>query len=326
MKPIICVTDFSNTEIRIEKLRKLIDSIPEKYDIMLISHASIPTDIIKKCKIFIFDKENDGLFNLKYKQKESYHTENFSIYYHTYGSNVSWVPSILRIWSIALSSLKSLGYNVVHLIEYDTVIHDFDLFENNLNHLKEYDVVLYNHPNNEKTLIEWTTGNIISINLDKITWDKLKYDLKTVEKKFNQFYKEKKLPCAERVIFDFFWKDLNIKLLERDLDLKNWADIRLSHSEVKENPPIICVFEKNGNFNFFVKNSTKNLLNFEFIINKNNCLSFDLNANTWMLRNLINVEDLKSLKIYCNKIFYFEFDLNNEYDKWLINSSNFIEK
>jgi len=35
---------------------------------------------------------------------------------------------------------------------------------------------------------------------------------------------------------------------------------------------------------------------------------------------------LKSLKIYCNKIFYFEFDLNNEYDKWLINSSNFIEK
>ena len=38
-----------------------------------------------------------------------------------------------------------------------------------------------------------------------------------------------------------------------DLDLKNWADIGLSHSEVKENPPIICVFEKNDPFAFYKK-------------------------------------------------------------------------
>lgn len=326
IKPIICITDFSNTQSRIVKLRNLVNSIPETYDILLISHIIPPTDIIDKCDFFIFDKKNDGIFDLKYKQYESYHTKNFSLYYHTYGSNVSWVPSILKMWSLSLSSLKSLGYNVVHLIEYDTIIHNFDLFEKNSEFLKDYDVVLYNHPFNKDKTIEWTTGNIISLNLEKVIWNKLSYHFVKIEKDFYELYTENKLPCAERIIFNTLWKDLNIKLLERDSDLKDFVEIGLSHLEKKESFPIISIYKDDENFKFFVKNKSEVLISIEFIINKIKCISFNCDANTWVLGNLEKIEDLLNLTIYLDKKLYFEFNLENEYDRWLINSSNFIKK
>ena len=60
MKDIILITAYCPDTNRLDKLRKLVVQLQrfkEKYDIMVVSHTTVPTDIQDKVDLCLYDKK-----------------------------------------------------------------------------------------------------------------------------------------------------------------------------------------------------------------------------------------------------------------------------
>ena len=59
-----------------------------------------------------------------------------------------------------------MGYEVVHILEYDSVVKSIDIFKNHKEKLDNYDVVFYEKNNN-------IVGNLFTLNLTNFELDLL---------------------------------------------------------------------------------------------------------------------------------------------------------
>ena len=148
MKEIIYIVDYSNTlEKQINLLNLIKDINREVYDVCVSSHCILPEWIIELCDYYFYDKNNDLLYD-PFLQEFRYHiNEVFEIWYKSIQVKSTWILAILRLNLSTFTFLKSLGYKVVHTMEYDINIKNFDELKDNSILLKNHDLVAYIEPN-----------------------------------------------------------------------------------------------------------------------------------------------------------------------------------
>ncbi len=146
MKDLIMISSYCNTKEKEDVLRNLVSQInfhKDIFDIMIVSHTVVPSDISSKCDLVLYDKKNELLYDWDLRCKPWFNPGNtrqimsiFTGYFNTH----------LAIWRMLIlgnSVAKNIGYKKVHHIEYDTNINDFAEIVDNSKLLEEYDCVTY---------------------------------------------------------------------------------------------------------------------------------------------------------------------------------------
>ena len=216
MKEIIYIIDYSNTlEKQINLLNLIKDINREVYDVCVSSHCVLPEWIIELCDYYFYDKENEVINTPLMKSYYYFNTDKIHITYKPWFIPSAYIIPIFRLILSTYSFLKILGYKIVHTIEYDCEILNYNEFKNNSLLLDEYDIVGYvekhnqslnSKINNSIENINWIHGNLISINLTKFNFQEFIYDkekmLDILDKKHNEHYSY----CQEKTGWEYIWK------------------------------------------------------------------------------------------------------------------------
>lgn len=146
MKDLILISAYCDTIDKEDILRGLVDdlqSVRESFDIMLVSHTTIPQDISRKTNYSLYDEKNEILYDWDLLDKPWFSPSGTKQILSIFTSGCSTHLAAWRLFILGNSLAKTLGYKKVHHIEYDARINDFKEFIDNSNLLDNNDVILY---------------------------------------------------------------------------------------------------------------------------------------------------------------------------------------
>jgi hypothetical protein len=312
MKEIILISAYTPDTERQDNLRNLIISLKNlHYRICLITHTSTPQDIVDKCDYFLYDVENELSYDPKLKYWYSFISNNIKISFVDYVSIASHIIPVFRMYLGGLAYLKSMGEEIIHMIEYDTIVKNRKIWDDNLEILKEKDAVFYSFPRfyeNNKLVCVYSFQ---SINVQKISYEYLQFDKSQLNFQYYQNFEQGKFPGFERLIFDNLWSKLNyhVQELSSEDDLEESFTTNLIRVGGDLETTNVNYFE--DKYHFFHNNTSSTSNNFLIIINKTNSIPLEIHPYNWVWVPL-DYSDVNHIQIFKNNILLKELDLNTE--------------
>jgi hypothetical protein len=311
-----------------QMLRSLVHSINKQgKQVMLVSHTQIPKDIEDMCDYTIFDRENKLIYDPT-SQFWSYSVlANKRFDFINLTSAITILP-VCKLLFGGMSYLKTLGYDIVHLLEYDCELNDFTHFNDALGTITrgEYDLVGFKP---ERDYEEKHLLLPISFNIKKISFDQLIYDENYLLSEYKRRYCNRLFPVTEGLIYDMLWSKLNIKIENGD-EVKATMKINQNYTLVAPTNKY-CLHTINGvlhltheNLNkldgniidLIVIDKAKNSKTKTFITPYYNCVWVNLE---------VNYADAVHIKIFVNNTLFRELDLTNPNDRFYIDSTKVID-
>ena len=146
MKDIILITAYCPDTNRLDKLRKLVVQLQrfkEKYDIMVVSHTTVPTDIQDKVDLCLYDKKNELLTEWDLINQPWFSPNGDGKIQSGLLTGRNTHLAIWRMMILSFSMCKNIGYEKIHHIEYDCEIVDDKEISDNSIILDSYDSVYY---------------------------------------------------------------------------------------------------------------------------------------------------------------------------------------
>jgi hypothetical protein len=275
---LIIITSHCDTKAKLDVLRNLVNQVSlqkNKFDLMVISHTTIPQDIAEKTNMSIFDQKNELLFDLDLRNKSWFSPNDekpiLSVFTGFYNTHLA----IWRMLTLANSIAKNCGYKKAHHLEYDCDIKDFFELYDNSKLLDTYDSVTYNVVGG--TVDDILFGTFQSYRLDTLHEELFKLD----EEKLKDKIRNLDLKSPEKMTSDLLHEGKRVKIkLKSDLD-KNNNVFGMSHGVLsnmntawclpyfnRENEKLEFVvwnMEKRGNINVLVIYNDDKIFTFENI-------------------------------------------------------------
>ena len=158
MNDLILITASCNTKNKEGILRNLvnqIDKVRSTFDLMIISHNPIPSDISIKCDFVIYDKKDELLFDWDLRKKPNFTPDGINYITSIFSEPYNNYLAILRQNILANSFAKSLGYNKTHRIKYDSYISDFSELGLNSRLLENHNCITYDGVNGDTQRVDW---------------------------------------------------------------------------------------------------------------------------------------------------------------------------
>jgi hypothetical protein len=325
MKEIVLIAAYTPDTVKQDNLRELVKSLKElNYRICLITHTSTPLDIVDRCDYYIYDKENELLYDPDIKYKYFCVLQDYIFRFKDYLAVSTHMLPIFRMYLGGLAYLKSMGEEIIHMIEYDTIVKNRKMWDINNEILKEKDAVFYTtfqqHIDNKEIYVVGPH----SVNIKNISYDFLNFNSSELKKQYKEYFNASKFPICERMFFDNIWSKLNYYLfqIEDVKDLSSSFDINLHRlCEGTEESTTIHFF--NNKYHFFHNNiyGNNNKNYFEIIINKTYCINVTCDFS-WFRWVPLEFDNIENIKIYKNNVFIKELDLTSEEGKqWISYSS-----
>lgn len=331
MNDLIIITSYHPTLKQEDMLRNLVNNISslnEEFDMMISSHSYIPKDICDKVDYVIYDKENKILTGEEYRATLWLQlADNYKIYTRYVGGEGN--NTTLAVWKLAISACslaKSLGYNKIHMIEYDTIITNLNELKENSKILDEYDTIFYSDliPSIEHN-IPSISGMVQSFKLENLIPLFQSYN----EEKIIEFYNKK-------------WKNIP-EILRHLAEIENnnkiyYKDVNL----IKDNNNgITCALVHRSNNDWYVPyyDPEKNELRFlarkvdpskpnpkiELVVN-DKLINPNLPSTLtyWSHFPLIDFNQITLLKVFINNKLFYEIDFT-DLNKEEFKSKNYVE-
>jgi hypothetical protein len=317
-REIILITDFSNTKEKKEILRGLIHNLKTKYEICVSSHCILPSDIIEDVDFYLYDKKNPIIDDNSLKGVRIFGNNSFVVKFKSYFLPSTHIPAILRLWQIPLSFLKNTGYEIVHILEYDTVIKNLDIFDIHKSQLKDNDVVFYEKLGN-------IVGNLFSLNLNKFESNVFYYDEEKIYNSYKKIHLENIAFSSERTIYELIFNEKKVLKLEY-CELEKFLEIGKCQimSENFLSEFIFTFYRKNDQIEYFSFNGSKNEISFDLIINYDFYFNLKMAPYAWCLKKL-DVTEIKNARAFINNVKYFDIDFTKNENLTLINDVEIIE-
>lgn len=289
MKDLILISNYSNTAKKQEILRNLVKQIysqNEYFDLLLISHTTIPQDIQDKCNYVFYDFQNELLYDWDLRSKPWFDPGDqlrpiMSIFTGFYNSHLA----IWRMIILGNSIAKNLGYNKIHHIEYDASINNFSEIYDNSKLLDSVDCITYNKK--EGTVDGILFGSYQAYKLDTLDNFLLHLD----EDKIKKSIKDSLSKSPEGMLFDLL--HINKKGIVKDkalLDVGN--NFGVSNSKLINAHTAWCLpyYDKDTEeLGFVVWNMEQDsqTINVKLIYNDKQIINLgDINPDHWKLHTL----------------------------------------
>lgn len=327
MKEIYLITAYTPTFKKQQVLRSLVNSISKQgKDIMVVSHSPIPKDVEDMCKYTIFDSEN----KLNFDPKAQYWTSIKTIGNIFKFINLNASNTVLACWTLqsgGFSYLKALGYGIVHYLEYDSEINDFNHFEETKELIcgGEYDLVGFeplNHKNTKHLLFP------VTFNLKKLSFENLMYNEDYLLSEYKSRYHKQMFPITEGMIYDTLWSKLKIKVESTD-KIRDAMKINLNQTFIGL-PDKYCLHTVDGVLHLIHDNLTNlNGNTIDVIVIDKNRKNISKTFLVSYYRNLwvnlgVDYVDAARIKIFVNGSLFKNLNLSDPSDRFYIESSKLI--
>ena len=316
MKDLILISNYSDTPEKLDVLRNLVNQISQQkdfFDLLLVSHTTIPQDIQNKCNYVIYDSKNELLYDWDLRSTPWFNPGNereiisiFTGYYNTH----------LAIWRMVIlgnSFAQNLGYNKVHHIEYDASINDFSELIENSQLLDTHNSIYY--VKSEDTVDNILFGSYWAYRLDTLPKDLLVLNEDNIKSQI------KNHPSKNPEIMTQFLLESsgNYKVKSKSkLDKNN--NFGLTHSSLATNHTAWCLpyyDELNSKLGFIVWNMeyTNGDINIKLIYNQDQLINIGIiKSNQWRLIEIDDFNNAQSLIVLSNNKIRntFDFTTNKE--------------
>jgi hypothetical protein len=317
MKDLIIITAHCPTEDRRKILLKLVlglQPIREKFDLMVISHTPITTDVQEMIDWAIYDSDNELLTDWKYQNEPWFApNENFRIQSIFFGSGNTYLTLHKQLIT-GYSTAKSFRYNKVQFIEYDSYFQDFTEFYENSKLLDEYDAIMYVKNDSVFDTLEFGIGNFHAVNIsslpeksfifdrEKILLELEESDSKTTEKRTQDIYSQNN----NKILFK------NHSLLTKNGNVLRMVDFHKGSFEMQWAIPFYDDFS--NEIKFIVWNeASDNPTDIVVIVNNEKIVKFDkIEKFSWCIKTLGEVNTIKDIKILINNKMKRNINLNED--------------
>ena len=324
MKEIILISAYTPTTDKQDKLRELILSLKNlNYRVCLATHTSTPQDIVDRCDYYIYDTENKVLYDPEIKYQNFYGQEDKLWQFKDYTSIATHALPVFRMYLGGLAYLKSMGEEVVHMIEYDTIVKNREIWDRNLELLKEKDAVFFTLPRfyeDNELICVWSFQ---SVNVSSIEFNLLSYNETKLINQYKDYFANYKMPVFESMIYDNLWKHLNYHLIDlnNETDLNSSFTINTDHVEGSE---WSTFYYYKDELYFFTLNQEPVSNKYTIIVNNSQITNFTVPPGHW-LYNVITSEKVDNILLFKNNQLVKELDLSNPVDQYWVKSSYFEE-
>jgi hypothetical protein len=301
-KDLIMITSFCNTPEKLEVLRTLVGQISKhksRFDLMVISHTTIPQDIAEKTDFTIYDKKNELLYDWDLRSKPWFSPEGgrpiLSIYTGFFNTHLA----IWRMIIIGNSIAKNCGYKKIHHIEYDSNIIDFEEIYENSRLLDTYDAITYNK--SEKDVDDILFGTYQCYRIDTLHPDLYILD----EDKIKESIKLSDVKSPEGMLFDLLHKGKNSLVKSKNLLDKNGNIFGISHHDLNMEHVAWCLpyYDRaTDKLSFIVWNMEgKQTINVVIIYNDEKTFKFEnIEPGYWSLMDIDDFINAKKLTVILN--------------------------
>jgi hypothetical protein len=310
MKDLILISNYSDTPEKQDILRNLVNQIysqKEFFDLLLVSHTTVPEDIQSKCNYALYDYKNELLYDLDLRNTSWFNPENqrriisaFTGYYNTH----------LAIWRMIIlgnSLAKNLGYNKIHHIEYDASITDFTELIENSKLLDKNNSIYY--IKSEDTVDDILFGSYQAYRLDYLPQDLLVLNEDKLKQQIRSHYSKN----PEAMLQSLLESSGNFQVKSKSkLDKNN--NFGLTHNLSSNTHTAWCLpyyDELNGKLGFIAWNMEpiNNSIDVKLIYNEDQFINIGiLNRNNWKLQEIDDFKNAKSLTVIVNNKIRNTFD------------------
>jgi len=277
-KDIVIIGTYPDHPKKMEMLRECVEKVrPLGYDILVVSHYPIPTDIQEMVDYVIYDKENTQIL---YSCPEyTFTTKGFTL--KKLSNEGGHALSVVKNINNGVNYANYLKYRFFFYIECDNLFSPDDLSKieilKNSMFFENKKMVLF-HPNRKEKIYETLVfGGIPSYYCDEVNLPVIEHDLKGEKVSLERF-------------FHYTHNENDSSYFITNLSSKEY----FSNSEINKEYSkfMVWVFgsNKDSNLYLFIKNSPENLNNIEVTINDNSPKEFC--SGCWHLVNLKLGEDL----------------------------------
>jgi hypothetical protein len=287
MKDLIFITAYCPTEEQEMMLEKCINSVLEcGKHILLVSHTHVPIHIQKKCQYYVYDYNNEisddynllGHHHYKFGNQKI-QSRFFQKYFYGF--------AIYRMFSIASQIAINFGYQNIHHIEYDGLLLDKNLIDENSNHLEEYDSVIYTDNGKEDGFLfgsfkSWKVSSSPE-NLKKYNKDFIEKEMKILEPKELEFLTKNLFISSGKVLFQ---NEPSADRFKRGVSVYN----RNLHFTLYYN-------SSDRTLNIFynsIKNSSEEII---VIINKTTIVTIETKPYHWHIRSLGIFDEIHHVRV-----------------------------
>ncbi len=310
-----------------QMLRQLVYSINKHgKQIMVVSHTQIPKDIEDMCYYTIFDKDNKLVYDTDAQFWSYSRINNKKFEFINLKSAITILP-VYKLLVGAMSYLKTLNYDIVHLLEYDCEINDFTYFNNVSKTIMagEYDLVGFkperDHEHKHLLLP-------ISFNVKKFSFNQFTYDENFLLSEYKRRYHTKLFPITEGLVYDILWSKVNVKVENSD-EVKSTMKINQNYTLGLTDK--YCIHTVDGVLHIThdnLSNPQPNLIDVLIYCKDggNKTKSFIAPYYKCLWVNLeVNYENALYIKIFVNGSIFRELDLRKPNDRFYIDSARIVE-
>lgn len=321
-KDLIMITSYCDNKEKENVLRNLVNQIqPHKefFDIMIVSHTSVPQDISELTNMTIFDKKNELLYDWDLRCKPwfspGFGSPILSIYTGFYNTHLA----IWRMIILGNIMAKNCGYKKVHHLEYDCHIENFDELYQNSFLLDIYDSITYNKK--EDNVDDILFGTYQCYNIETLNNELLELN----EERIKDIIRFSDTKSPEKMLLDLLHNNKKSIIKSEKLLNQNGNIFGLSHHDLNLGHTAWCLpyFDrKTGMLCFIVWNMEgKQTINVEVIYNEEKLFTFhNIGEGGWKIIELDVFENAKKLIVILNNKIRNTFDFTKNKEEFKLSS------
>ena len=315
MKDLIIVSSYCDTKDKENILRNLVNQCYKEnsFDLMVVSHTTIPDDISRKTTLSLYDSKNELLYDWDLRSKPWFNPGNEreiqSIFTGFFNSHLA----IWRMIILGNSVAKNLGYKKVHHIEYDCDIKDFTEVYDNSKLLDTYDYITY-------TKIIDTIDNILFGTYQAYRLDTLHNDLLILdEEKIKSQIRASNTKSPEGMLFDLLHTNKKGFVKNKSLlDINN--NFGLSHTQNTHTAWCLPYYDRLTNkLSFIIWNveEPSRDINVQLIYNDDKVITFgEIKHLYWVVKDIDDFNNAKKLTVILNRKIINEYDFTVDGEKF----------
>ena len=326
MKDIILITAYCPNSKKMDKLRKLVNQLQvfkNKYDLMLVSHTTIPYDIQEKIDLCLYDKKNELLTEWDLINQPWFSPGNGRIVQSGLLTGRNTHLAIWRMLILSFSMCKNIGYEKIHHLEYDCEILDDSEIESNSKLLDEYDSVYY--MDRKKNTAEILFGSFQSYKISSLPEKLINLD----EDWIKDLIRKTPAKSPEGMLKKILTEEGNA--FEKDRKVLELNGNRFATSEEDDGfnawgVPFVDLLD---NCMYFIVWNTHKLkgVKYTVIINDNNIFTTDLvPMGHWKIIKLENIENISKILTMEDDKVRDNIEFNNIEDRELFKKISFRKK
>lgn len=304
MKDLILITAYCPDFKKIKMLQSLLINLSnfrDDYDIMITSHSKLDSTTQEYCDYYFYNKNNNLLTDFEYLQN------GFFIPYNNYkiwSTYILGVNTLLAIYDLMIPSLKvakTLGYNKIHYLEYDTELTSVDELKQNSKDLEYNDYVIYQGKNTHKLVGAFMSFNIYNI-IDE--WENYS------ENKWKNLFKSIYPKVPEDITFNLISKQRKVIIKNFDELYKNGIKTCLIQG-TKLNWCFPFFDHEDYMVKFLCRNQNEDVFNMSVIVNNDKLIKFNnVDKNEWSIKTLDSIEKVESIIVLKNNKHFYNIDFN----------------